>query len=139
MMTPILNYRRNLCALIWVYLDDWLFIAATKEKHCTLAQGLVSLLTRLGIQIAANKGNLQLSQIVQYLGFTINLLQGLLSVPAHKLKSVSRRLKDVLRNPTLTPRVLSSMVRAVRTLAPAVPHVHLLTDTLMANLSVAQR
>ena len=89
MMTPILNYMRNLGAPIWFYLDDWLLIGATKERACALVQELVSLLTRLGIQIAADKGNLQLSQIVQYLGFTINLLQGLLSIPAHKLKSVS--------------------------------------------------
>ena len=49
MMTPILNYMRNLGALIWVYLDDWLLIGATKVRACTLAQELVSLLTRLGI------------------------------------------------------------------------------------------
>ena len=89
MMTPILNYMRNLGALIWAYLDNWLLIGATRERARFLAQELVGLLTRLEIQIAANKGNLQPSQIVQYLGFTINLLQGLLSVPSHKLKSVS--------------------------------------------------
>ena len=139
MMTRILNYMRRLGALIWVYLDDWLLIGATRESACFLAQELVSLWTSCGIQIAANKGNLQPSQIVQYLCFTINLLQGLLSVPSHKLKSVSRRLKDVLRNATLTPRTLPSTVGAVSALAPAVPYVRLLTHTLRANLSVAQR
>ena len=54
MMTPVLKYMRNLGALIWVYLDDWLLIGATRERARFLAQVLVSLLNRLGIQIAAN-------------------------------------------------------------------------------------
>ena len=69
MMTPIPNYMRNLGALIWVYLDDWLLIRAIRERAPFLLQELVGLLTRLPIQNAANKGNLQPSQIVQYLGF----------------------------------------------------------------------
>ena len=59
MMNPILNYMKNLGALIWVYLDDWILIRATRKKALYLAQDLVNLLTRLGIQIAANKGDLQ--------------------------------------------------------------------------------
>ena len=89
MMTPMLNYMKNSGALIWVFLDDWILIGATRDRARYFAQELVNLLTRLGIQIATNKGNLQPDQIVQYLGFTINLLHGLLSVPPHKLKSIS--------------------------------------------------
>ena len=58
-MTPPLNYMRNLGALIWVYLGDWLLVGATEGRTRELAQALVNLLTRLGIQIAASKGNLQ--------------------------------------------------------------------------------
>lgn len=139
LMTPILNALRSLGALVWVYLDDWLLIGPTEVRTRELAQALVDLLTKLGIQIAPSKGNLQPQQVVIYLGFAIDLWHGRLTVPPHKLKSVTRRLKELLRRPCLTPRSLSSAVGTVRALSVAVPHVRLLTDTLVANLSVAQR
>ena len=88
LMTPLLKYMKGRGALIWVYLGDWLLIGFSREQTMALAQDLVDLLTRLGMQIAANKGNLQPQQTVEYLGFTVNLLRGLLSIPAHKLRGV---------------------------------------------------
>lgn len=140
LMDPIVQHVRKITGcLCWVYLDDFLLLAETKDAVQAGTDYLVQLLSILGLEVNWEKSVLQAEQRITYLGFVLDLCAARLEVPKGKLKAV---LDDLLRFRKVklpTCRKLASIIGRLRSLAFAVPHIRLLSDQLVRQLKFQLR
>lgn len=74
------------------------------------------------------KSVLDPTQLILFLGFLVDLENGRISVPPSKLKAITADVRRIRESPRLTVRKLASILGTLRSLAPAVPHVRILSD-----------
>ena len=75
-----------------IYLDDILVINNTPRGVEKDFQSMLSTLSEAGMVVNIQKSFLQPEQILDHLGFTMELKTGCLLVPTEKLKSMRREL-----------------------------------------------
>ena len=139
LMQPILLEMRRRGCLIWVYLDDFLILGASQEQVNEFTQQLVTLLASLGLQINVPKSQLVPTQNIQFLGFTLNLVEATITIPKHKLKATLDDLLSLQKKPAQTVRKLASVLGRLRALHFALPHVRLLSDRFSAHVGQFSR
>lgn len=71
-----------------VFIDDILLMAQSREELVQVAQELIQLLQLLGFMINWEKSILNPYQEIIFLGFLVNSLQMVLSLPEEKLQSI---------------------------------------------------
>ena len=81
-----------------------------------------------GMVVNQPKSILQPAQMVDHLGFSLNLKEGILEVPKHKLKSVRKELGKILTHNTLTCRKMAAILGSVRSFLMAMPFLRAFTD-----------
>ena len=72
-MQAVVKYMRQKGATIWVYLDDFLILGASKEIVATNVAILLELLASLGLEVNFAKSELNPTQNIRYLRFHLNL------------------------------------------------------------------
>ena len=103
------------------------------------AAQLVSLLEHLGLTVNFRKSQLTPVQNIVYLGFLINLQDGMIQIPEGKLQGVCTAIDRLLAAVNPSARRVASVVGKLRALAYAVPHVRLLTNLLQAHVERVSR
>jgi len=120
--------------LVLVNLDDIIILGSTKslvEKHLKM---VVETLCQAGFKISQKKSILKPTQIIQNLGFTVNLEKGQLEVPAQK---IGKELGKVLMAEKMTCRKMSSILGQIRSYLVALPFLRWMTQKLLAFSQVA--
>ena len=118
--------------MCFIYLDDILIVNSTPqgvEKDLTF---MLQSLEDSGMVINQKKSILTPSQVVDHLGFSLNLKDGVLEVPKSKLKSVRKELGKVLTHKTLTCRKMAAILGSVRSFLMAMPFLRAFTDHMKA-------
>jgi hypothetical protein len=90
-MRPVLGVLRSWGVSLTVYLDDLLIIARSPEETLTHLQWTLALLQGLGLSINWAKSQVEPSQRLTFLGFSLDLRSGLIGVPNEKLEKIEKR------------------------------------------------
>jgi hypothetical protein len=72
------------------YMDDFMFMAHSREAALLLRDRVEALRHRLGLQRNPTKGLWEPTQVGDHLGLTINLLKGEFRAPVDKLHALSK-------------------------------------------------
>ena len=110
------------------YVDDFAIAAATKELAMQVRDEIITpLLKELGLVRALDKGSWEPKQVFDFLGFTLDTIEGVVLVPEEKLEKYSQALDGLLGKKKATPREVASiagkMVSVMRAFAPALIYV----------------
>ena len=108
-----------------VYLDDICLISPVMQAQAkTLA---MAWLTKLGFVINWKKSSNQISQVVEFLGFTVDTVQLTVSLPLVKVARISQICLDLLEKRSCSLRTLACLIgvlqNASTAILPGPPHV----------------
>ena len=104
-----------------MYIDDILILAESKELARDHAIGLVYLLENLGFGISKAKCQLEPTQTIEFLGFSVNSLSRELSLPATKIKKIRAETRTLLASSQVPIRKLSQLLGKLQAATRAVP------------------
>jgi hypothetical protein len=117
--------------MVFVYLDDIILFGSTENMVRKQLKFLLETLDSAGFKISEKKSVLVPTQKIQHLGFVVNLEQGQLEVPSHKLKTIRKELGKVILAEKMTCRKMSSILGQIRSYLVALPFLRLVTQRLL--------
>ena len=118
--------------LCFVYLDDILVLGPSPQKVASQTAFMLKTLESAGMTVNQKKSVLTPTQEIVHLGFSVNLKEGLLQVPHHKLRSVKKDLGKVVVAKAMSPRKMSQVLGGVRSFLQAMPFLRAFTDNMLA-------
>ena len=116
--------------VVFIYLDDMLLLAPSRQTAAKQLQEMSQDLLSAGFKINLPKSTLEPVQEIRHLGQWINLEKGQLEIPQEKLKALRKELGKVLTKADITCRKLSSILGQVRSCLVSLPFLRILTDQL---------
>lgn len=119
---------KGICII--AYLDDMLVVAESKEK---CRQDLVECLTlfqKLGFKIKWSKCVLEPTQVIEYLGWELDLRSMTMRVPKPKLKQAKKEIRRFAQLKSATLRRTASILGKLNSLTPAFQCLQLFTRRL---------
>lgn len=137
-MKVFLKRWRSQGMLIFIYLDDILLLGGSKTQ---VARHLATILKDLkegGMKTNLKKSVLEPVQQIDHLGFQVDLVNGILRVPPHKLKTIRKELGKLLIHKTLSCRKMAAILGQVRSFLMAMPFLRAFTDTMVQFVSVSK-
>ena len=87
-MKVFLKKWRGLGFQCWIYLYNILLVASSPAMVQRQLNTMLQDLTNSGMVVNHKKSVLEPTQVVDHLGFTIDLKKGLLQVPQEKMKTI---------------------------------------------------
>ncbi len=97
---PILLYCRKRGILLFLYIDDGLVLAYSKERARLDGEFVIAFLQQMGFTISWDKSCLEPTQVFDYLGVQWNLKEMTLSLPENKFQKIRETATKVLERPT---------------------------------------
>ena len=94
-LKPIAAQLRQLGVRMIVYIDDILILAESKELARDHAIGLVYLLENPGFAVSKAKCQLEPTQTIEFLGFSVDSLTQELSLPGGKVKKIRAETRSL--------------------------------------------
>jgi len=135
----LIKYWRRRGIFVIAYLDDFLFMAPTKEKALAL-QALVQRDFRdLGWIWEDSKSVWEPCQRLEFLGLIIDANLGVLEVPEEKIQKTTRKLRSLVDKKLVTGREIASLAGSVISLARAFAPARLYTRDFYHQLKVFRR
>ena len=107
LMKPVAGFLRKRGIRLVLYLDDMLIIGSTPQETRQFTQMAMDLLESLGFVINKEKSILTPSRLITFLGFTINSMRMLFTLPQEKVQKLL----------TLCRQIRSGLEVLLRTLA----------------------
>lgn len=130
MVHPIIRRRE---IMVFPYLDDWLLLADSEALQTT--QLVIQLLEELGWIANRDKSSLVPSQLITYLGATIDLRSGLIALTV-ELNQVTKVLAiSVSKMSALQAREPLRLLGLMVSLTDVLPYCHLFMRPVQAHLS----
>ena len=83
------------------------------------------------MMVNPKKSTLVSVQVVEHLGFIVNLEKGQLEVPSSKLKTVRKELGKLVTHQTLSPRKMAAILGVVRSFLHAMPFLRAFTGQML--------
>ena len=117
--------------MVWIYLDDIFLVAQTPTAVAKHLEMMLADLRAAGMVINEKKSILKPTQVLEHLGFLVDLKQGLLSVPPGKLKMIQKELGKLLTHSTLSCRKMAAILGTTRSFLTAIPCLRAFTDQLV--------
>ena len=130
-LKPVTAFLRRKAIRVLIYLDDFLLLAATVEEAVKNTQLVVSLLQSLGFTINPKKSLLIPTQAITFLGFQIDSMRMMLSLPAEKTAKILACCQRLLVSQSITLPNLASLI-VVRLLETS----HLAVSTAFSSLRI---
>jgi hypothetical protein len=131
LLKPLQKLWRSKGLMVFVYLDDIILFGSTENMVKKQLKFLLETLDSAGFKISEKKSVLVPTQKIQHLGFVVNLEQGQLEVPSHKLKTIRKELGKVILAEKMTCRKMSSILGQIRSYLVALPFLRLVTQRLL--------
>ena len=109
-LRPVIEHLRSLGLRVTVFVDD--FLLMSKASHSAVDKDiLLSMLSRLGIQINMEKSSLTPQHKKTYIGFIVST-EGetpIISIPHHRIYKLKRDIKRVLSKTSVSSRTLATV------------------------------
>ena len=122
-LRPVVKYLRSQGVRLSLYVDDFLICASVSliTDHTDL---IIDTLDDLGLKVNIEKSNLVPSQVIDYLGYTIDATSKHVKIQAHKSRVVriKRQIKTVLDKGRVSARVLAKTAGLCVSVAWVVSH-----------------
>ena len=116
LLKPVVGFLRQIGLRIIIYLDDMLFMHASKEQLAAMAPLICRLFEALGLMVNMKKSLLTPTQIIEFLGFQISSCALTLSLPPEKSRKIQLKAQTLLKCQTLPARNLAIFIgKAVAT------------------------
>ena len=120
LLRPLVKRWRSMGLRAIVYIDDGI-CASNSESEAVLARDLVvSDLNKAGFVLNVSKSHLEPVQIIDWLGFTVDLKRGCFSVPQHKIDRLKLAVMNIPLSDTATARCLASIVGQIISMSIAI-------------------
>ena len=100
-LAPVAAFLRPLGIHLVIYLDDWLFIAATAEAATKLVDAAMLLLKHLGFIISEDKSILKPVQSLEFLGIAVDSASMLFRLPDRKFTGISKDCRHMFNKGTV--------------------------------------
>ncbi|KAK6028679.1 reverse transcriptase [Ostertagia ostertagi] len=113
LMRVIASELRRCGIRLIVYLDDWLFIDNEKASLVAKINLIIHLFKKLGLTVNESKSQLEPSQIIEFLGVTINSKTFELSVPERKITSICNTARRIRKRRRVTLRDIARFIGQV--------------------------
>ena len=117
------------------YIDDILVLAESKEQARNHAEALVYLLQCLGFKVNQKKSILDPTQVIEFLGFTVDTVQMELKLPVDKIKNIRAESQAMMREEQVSGRVLARLVGKMNATSQVIPPAPLFYRHLQMALS----
>ena len=124
--------------LVFVYLNDILILGTTKLLAQKCLDSVLETLRDSGFCVNEKKSLLTPTQELQHLGFHISLQNGVLSVPADKLKMIRRELGKLVTHFHLTTRKMAAILGTGRSFLTAMPFLRAFTNQMMSFVQLSK-
>jgi hypothetical protein len=102
------------------YLDDWLFFADSRDQLLRLKTFVLDELLKLGFTIHWDKSLLEPTQIIEFLGVTIDSAHMQFQVPRNKVRDTLTLLHALLKKPLCSPREMAQVIGKLNSLNDSV-------------------
>lgn len=131
LLRPLVKRWRSQGLRCVVYIDDGICAANCREQCASDTQQVVSDLGSAGFVINMEKSSLEPKQAGNWLGFTLDLQEGMFYVPKEKLSKLKTDVKSVLHYEYVGARKLASLVGQIISMSLAIgPVARLRTRSL---------
>lgn len=97
-LRPLVKHWRSQGKRMVMYLDDGFVCASSQQAASQLAEIIKNDLTQSGLMINTEKSDLNPHQVGEFLGFTVDLQQGIFSVPQAKVSNLMTLLYNIKVN-----------------------------------------
>ena len=101
LMKPVAGFLTKRGVRLLLYLDDMLIIGSTPRKVNDFTQMAVNLLKALGFIINLDKSVLTPTQVITFLGFTINSITMRFTLPSEKVQKLLTLCRQIRSNSTV--------------------------------------
>ena len=119
-LKPVAAFLRRKAIRVLIYLDDFLLLAATVEEAVENTQLVVTLLQSLGFTINLKKSLLVPTQVITFLGFQVDSMCMMISLPADKANKILDCCRRLLVSQSITLRNLASFLGLLESSRPAI-------------------
>uniref|UniRef100_A0AC34F4H4 Reverse transcriptase domain-containing protein n=1 Tax=Panagrolaimus sp. ES5 TaxID=591445 RepID=A0AC34F4H4_9BILA len=106
---PVAAFFRARGILLIVYLDDWLFMAKTKQKLLADLKFVCATFMALGLIINEAKSHLIPSKRIEFLGLQVDSSTMTLCVPAVKQHRICNLARQILTTPLVSAAILAKL------------------------------
>ena len=131
LLRPLVKHWRSMGLRAIVYIDDGICASASESEAEKAKDIVVSDLDRAGFVLNTMKSQLSPVQVIDWLGFTLDLREGCFSVPQLKIDRLKSVIAHVYMLHAITARILASIVGQIISMSLAIgPIVRLRTRAL---------
>ena len=120
-LAPVAGFLSSLGNNLVVYLDDWLFLAATAEAATKSVDAAMFLLEHLGFIIFEDKSILKPVQSLEFLGIAVNSASMLFRLADRKFTGISEDCRHMLNKGTVCLSMLRHLLGKMQDAVKAVP------------------
>lgn len=128
---------RTLGLRVIIYIDDILIMAESEQMSKEHTTGLIFLLENLGFVINYAKSQLNPTQEIDFLGFTVSSESFTIKLPTEKIKKTRLEAKKILETSSQTAIVISRLLGKLNHAAQAIPPAPLFYRSLQNCLQKA--
>jgi hypothetical protein len=136
LLKPVAAFLRKRGVRLVIYLDDILIIGSSVEETRQFTEMTMSLLESLGFIINKEKSIFTPTQIITFLGFTINSITMQLTLPQDKVRSVRSHCHQMLSRPKVSLRSIAQILGLLESYRPAIWRAPLHMRRLQAQLTL---
>jgi len=136
LMRPLVRLWQGKGLKAIIYLDDGI-VSVRGEQEAIAASAQVQLdLENAGFVVNVEKSSWVPSQVIEWLGFQIDLAKGTFSVPLEKIQALRTLLDHIIEAPKVPARQLASIIGKIISMSLGLgPVTRLMTRGLYANLN----
>ena len=134
---PVVAALREIGLRLIIYIDDILVMAETESLLKDHVTAVVYLLENLGLVINHPKSELDPSQEIEFVGFTVNSKTMELKLPGEKIKKIRAEAGKVLQSDTVSALTLSRLIGKMNAATQAIPMAPLYYRNLQTCLREA--
>ena len=120
LLKPIAAFLRKQGVRLILYLDDMLIIGSSAQETMQFTQIAMNLLASLGFTIHKEKSITTPTQIITFLGFTINSITRQISLPPEKVTKTLILCRQILTAETVSLRSLAQLLGLLESHRPAI-------------------
>lgn len=113
LLRPIIRHWRSQGIKAVIYLDDGIASVPELSMAEKISNILKSTLCQAGFVVHPTKCNWKPSHVGQWLGYNINLHEGLISIPEEKIDRLKLKITEAMRSPCVSARCIASIVGRV--------------------------
>ena len=120
LLKPVVAFLRQMGIRIMIYLDDILIMAPSPEEVSRNLQLVIQILTHLGFVINQKKCILTPTQWIEFLGFVVDSVRMVLSLPQDKVSKIRKECRHMANQSEVSGRSLAHLIGLLTSCLPAV-------------------